>query len=169
VDTWQEAGAAKEEMQEVTTIGFVTKLLWGSGISLDGDGGFGLHVLQKHFIFKPVTLQCLWITIQTLHAISARLRPKRNSMMVGEGWDWVAGYEEQIYSPQTCINQWNEMPDVMSRRPLSPDHLSVGYIYILKRFHREHYPGTFTRCRGCRDQKNCDTRKTARDYEDGGS
>jgi len=124
VDSWKEPGITGEEEVEVATIGFVSKVLWGTTISLDGDGGFGVHVLQRHFIFKPLTLQCLWTTIQTLHAISARLKPKRNSMLVDE-WDWVVDYQEHINSPQSCINEWNEMPDLLSRRPMSPDELTI--------------------------------------------
>jgi len=124
VDSWKEPSVDGGEEVEVATIGFVSKILWGTTISLDGDGGFGLHILQRHFVFKPVTLQCLWTTLQTLHAISTRLKPKRNSMLVDD-WDWVTDYQEQINSPQSCINEWNEMPDLLSRRPMSPDKLSV--------------------------------------------
>ena len=138
---------------QITALGFVCKILWGTSITLDGDGGFRfpinqrerlkmwrsrwnktsenigpseipfsriqtqsvifliirVHVLQRHYIFKPATLQGLWtaiqvntlpswsslsqsvtifnhyfnITPQTLHAISAKLKPKRNSILVG--------------------------------------------------------------------------------------
>ena len=63
-------------------------------------------------MFKPVSLQFLWTAIQTLHAISGRLKPKRNSICVMEQ-DWVRSYEDQINSPQSCINEWNEMPDIL--------------------------------------------------------
>ena len=35
-------------------------------------------------------------------------------------------YLERIFSFQSCINEWNEMPDISSRRPMSPDELSVS-------------------------------------------
>ena len=35
-------------------------------------------------------------------------------------------YFERIFSFQSCINEWNEMPDISSRRPMSPDELSVS-------------------------------------------
>jgi len=124
LDTWKDPCQDGKEQNEVTTIGFVSKVLLGTAISLDGDGGFGVHVLQRHFIFKPVTLQNLWTTIQTLHAISARLKPKRNSMLVEET-DWVVDYQTRVTSPQSCINEWNAMPDLLSKRPMSPDQLSV--------------------------------------------
>jgi len=110
--------------EEVTCIGFVLKMLWGTETSLDGDGGFGVHILNMHYMFKPVSLQFLWTAIQTLHAISARLKPKRNSICVTQK-DWVRSYEEQISSPQSCINEWNEMSDILSHRPYSPDDLNV--------------------------------------------
>jgi len=113
-----------QEEKEVISLGFVLKILWGTETSLDGDGGFGVHILNMHYTFKPVSLQFLWTTIQTLYAISARLRPKRYSISVLEE-DWVKRYEEIISSPQSCINEWNEMTDILSRRPLSPDDLSV--------------------------------------------
>jgi len=124
VDTWSEPSESDEEPVEVTALGFVCKILWGTSITLDGDGGFRVHVLQQHYIFKPATLQSLWTAIQTLHAISAKLKPKRNSILV-EDTDWVTDYEAHINSHQSCINEWNEMPDISSRRPMSPDELSV--------------------------------------------
>jgi len=113
-----------QQGKEVTALGFVLKTLWGTETSLDGDGGFGVHILNKHFMFKPVSLQFLWTAIQTLHAISARLKPKRNSICVMEQ-DWVKSYEDRIVSPQSCVNEWNEMSDILSRRPLSPDDLTI--------------------------------------------
>jgi len=124
VDTWTEPSESDEEPVEVTALGFVCKILWGTSITLDGDGGFRVHVLQQHYIFKPATLQSLWTAIQTLHAISAKLKPKRNSILV-EDTDWVTDYEAHINSHQSCINEWNEMPDISSRRPMSPDELSI--------------------------------------------
>jgi len=113
-----------QDDEEVIGLGFVLKILWGTETSLDGDGGFGVHILNLHYMFKPVSLQFLWTAIQTLHAISARLRPKRNAICVLEQ-DWVRSYEEHISSPQSCINEGNEMTDILSRRPLSPDDLTV--------------------------------------------
>ena len=94
---------------QITALGFVCKILWGTSITLDGDGGFRftnnqrerlkmlrsrcktsenvgpseipfsriqtqsvififliirVHVLQRHYIFKPATLQGLWTAIQ---------------------------------------------------------------------------------------------------------
>ena len=114
----------KRDGKEVASLGFVLKILWGMETSLDGDGGFGIHILEKHYMFKPSNLQFLWTVIQTLHALTARLMPKRHSMSVLE-CDWVKTYQRQINSPQSCINEWNEMSDILSRRPMSPDELTV--------------------------------------------
>ena len=84
-----------------------------------------MHILQKQYIFKPVTLQFLWTAIQTLHAINTRLKPKRNSICVMEQ-DWVRSYEDQINSPQSCINEWNEMSDILVKVKQS----SVMFVFI---------------------------------------
>ena len=114
----------RDGQAEAVTLGFVLKILWGLETTLDGDGGFGIHSLGQHFIFKPASLQFLWTAIQTLHAITARLKPKRHSICVLDS-DWVKGYENRISSPQSCINEWNEMVDILSRRPPSPDELVI--------------------------------------------
>ena len=73
---------------------------------------YSVHILAKHYMFKPVSIQSLWTTIQSLHAISAKLKPKRNSICVLEV-DWVSDYQDAINSPQSCVNEWNEMPDIL--------------------------------------------------------
>jgi len=108
VDSWTEANEEGEEI-EVSALGFVHQIILGSCISLDGDGGFRVIIQARHFVFKPQTLQCLWTAIQTLHAISARLRPKRNSILVSE-WDWVTDYEGSIKSPQVCPHTCSGVP-----------------------------------------------------------
>ena len=112
-----------EDQQVSLTLGLVLKVLWGLETTLDGDGGFGLHLLGEHFMFKPVSLQLLWTVTQTLHAITARLQPRRHSV-VGRESDWASQYLDNISSPQSCINCWHEMSDILSRRPPSPDMLT---------------------------------------------
>ena len=114
----------RDGQEKIITLGFVLKILWGLETTLDGDGGFGIHSLGQHYIFKPASLQFLWTVIQTLAAITARLKPKRHSICVLDS-DWVKGYESRINSPQSCINEWNEMVDILSRRPPSPDELVI--------------------------------------------
>jgi len=115
-----ESGA--EDLVSVS-IGLVVKLVWGTKISLDGDGGFSVLQLGSHFVFKPNSVQALWTAIQTLHLISGKLKPKRHSLCLSE-LDWVKGYESDVSSPQSCINDWHYMPDVLSRRAPDPDELT---------------------------------------------
>ena len=112
-----------EDQQTSLTLGLVLKVLWGLETSLDGDGGFGVHQLGDHFIFKPVSLQLLWTVTQTLHSITSRLLPRRHSLLVTQT-DWVKQYEDNISSPQSCINCWHQMSDIISRRPPSPDMIT---------------------------------------------
>ena len=72
------------DQQPRLSLGFVLKVLWGLETTLDGDGGFGIHQMGEHFMFKPVSLQLLWTVIQTLHAVTASLQPVRESLRWGE-------------------------------------------------------------------------------------
>ena len=79
-------------------------------VTLDGDGGFTYHHHQdKHrqLIFKPVSVQALWTVIQIMHKIGERLQPVNNP----EEDDWVNQYK--INSPQSFINEWHTMADVL--------------------------------------------------------
>ena len=58
-------------------LGLVVKVLWGTEIVLDGDGGFSIFVTSRQFMFKPVSLQQLWTTLQLLHSIIANIRPSK--------------------------------------------------------------------------------------------
>jgi len=111
VDTFMQEG------KETFRLGLVLKLIWGAEISLDGDGGFGIHILTKHYMFKPISLQSLWTTIQSLHAISTRLKPRRKPANSAD-MDWVRDYQDSINSPQSCVNEWNEMPDILVSKML---------------------------------------------------
>ena len=108
-------------------------------VTLDGDGGFTYHHHQdvhQQLIFKPVSVQALWTVIQTLHMIGERLRPVNNNP---EEDDWIHEYKGKfihseinfknkflkkliflVTSPQSCINEWHTMADVLVRRPPSP-------------------------------------------------
>ena len=97
--------------QDSLRIGLVLKLLYGTQISLDGDGGFSLEVLSQHLIFKPRCLQDLWVTLQLLHSVTASLEPVSGQ----PGSDWISQYKSDINSPQSCVNEWNEMPDISVR------------------------------------------------------
>jgi len=114
-----------QDEQKSVSLGFVLKILWGMETILDGDGGFGIHSLGKHFKFKPLSLQFLWTGIQTLHSITASLIPGQRHSICVLNSDFVKEYENKINSPQSCINEWNEMSDILSKRPASPDEFKV--------------------------------------------
>ena len=100
-------------------LGLVCKMIHGMKVTLDGDGGFTYHHhLDKHrqLIFKPVSVQALWTVIQTLHEIGKRLQPVNTNPEQSE--DWINQYK--INSPQSCVNEWHTMADVLVRRPPSP-------------------------------------------------
>lgn len=99
-----------------STIGLVCKIVLGMDVTLDGDGGFTYHHLNdQQFIFKPVSVQALWTMIQTLHVIREKLGPTAHLED-----DWVKAYESRINSPQSCINEWHMMADILVKRPPSP-------------------------------------------------
>ena len=103
------------------TIGLVCKTVHGVSVNLDGDGGFTYnHIDGKQYIFKPVSVQALWTVIQTLqNLIAERLRPTTTTFVIAED-DWIRQYEKRINSPQSWINEWHDMADVLVRRPPSP-------------------------------------------------
>ena len=110
-----------EDVGSHSSIGLVFPLMWNVDISLDGDGGFSLRQMGKHLIFKPISVQSLWTIIQTLHMVCPHLRPRSTSN------DDIMTLLDQTYpvtSPQSCINDWHYMADVLVRRPASPDRLS---------------------------------------------
>ncbi len=123
-DSVEEAVSASELK---TSIGLVARLLWDVRISLDGDGGFSVHQRGEHFIFKPATVQALWTVIQTLHMITERLAPlpdmTSSTTSVTEDFVATSSWEEsyEVTSPQSCINEWRAMADLLVRRPPSPE------------------------------------------------
>ena len=117
------------------TIGLVMNLSLDTVPRFDGDGGFKIKYAGRNFLFKPVSLQALWKIIQTLHMISDRLTPKErigfatqvslDSIPEGDpkevsNHNWVNEYEDQINSPQACVNLWERFEDLMSKRPSTP-------------------------------------------------
>lgn len=58
--------------------------------------------------------------LQSLHRVSAQAR-EHNFFEGGLTHDWIAHYEKQISSDQSCLNEWNAMDSIESRRPPSPD------------------------------------------------
>ena len=126
VDSFKQDGE-----RDTVRLGLVVKMLWGTEIILDGDGGFSVFVTSRQFMFKPACLQQLWTTLQLLHSIIAGIRPhkacvaerdqvrsmiqiiKSMSSSSSQHQDWVYEYRRTINSPQSCINEWNEMSDIL--------------------------------------------------------
>ncbi|KAM7362545.1 protein phosphatase Slingshot isoform 2-T2 [Cochliomyia hominivorax] len=108
------------DCNERTTIGLVVPILADTTIHLDGDGGFSVSVYGKTHIFKPVSVQAMWSALQTLHKVSQKAR-ENNFYPGGPSHDWLSYYESRIESEQSCLNEWNAMDSIESRRPPSPD------------------------------------------------
>jgi len=58
--------------------------------------------------------------LQTLHKVSKKAR-ENNFYASGPSHDWLSSYERRIESDQSCLNEWNAMDALESRRPPSPD------------------------------------------------
>lgn len=58
--------------------------------------------------------------LQTLHKVSQKAR-ENNFYPGGPSHDWLSFYESRIESEQSCLNEWNAMDSLESRRPPSPD------------------------------------------------
>ncbi|XP_037716325.1 protein phosphatase Slingshot isoform X1 [Drosophila subpulchrella] len=108
------------DCNERTTLGLVVPILADTTIHLDGDGGFSVKVYEKTHIFKPVSVQAMWSALQTLHKVSKKAR-ENNFYASGPSHDWLSSYERRIESDQSCLNEWNAMDALESRRPPSPD------------------------------------------------
>ncbi|XP_061399778.1 protein phosphatase Slingshot [Musca vetustissima] len=108
------------DYNERATIGLVVPILADTTIHLDGDGGFSVSVFGKTHIFKPVSVQAMWSALQTLHKVSQKAR-ENNFYPGGPSHDWLSFYESRIESEQSCLNEWNAMDSLESRRPPSPD------------------------------------------------
>uniref|UniRef100_A0A182K096 protein-serine/threonine phosphatase n=1 Tax=Anopheles christyi TaxID=43041 RepID=A0A182K096_9DIPT len=107
------------DCNERTTVGLVLKVLADTSIWLDGDGGFSVSSCGKQHIFKPVSVQAMWSALQTLHKASFKAR-EHNFFAGGPSHDWVTYYEAHIDSDRSCLNEWNAMDSLESRRPPSP-------------------------------------------------
>ncbi|KAJ6639861.1 Protein phosphatase Slingshot [Pseudolycoriella hygida] len=108
------------DCNEKTTVGLVLKILADTTIRLDGDGGFSITVYGRTHIFKPVSVQAMWSALQTLHKVSGKAR-RNNFYPGGPSHEWVSYYEDRIESERSCLNEWNAMDSLESRRPPSPD------------------------------------------------
>lgn len=123
----REAGTPHEEScllgvdcAEETTIGLALPVWADTTISLDGDGGFIVSVSCKQHIFKPISVQAMWSSLQTLHKASAEAR-SGNIFEGGTACLWTRWYEERISSDRSCLNEWIAMEGLTSKRSPSPD------------------------------------------------
>ncbi|XP_057667446.1 protein phosphatase Slingshot isoform X2 [Diorhabda carinulata] len=110
------------DCNEKTTVGLVLRVMANTHITLDGDGGFSISVCDRHHIFKPVSVQAMWSTLQTLHKVSAKAR-EQNYFQGGLTHSWVEYYENRIESDRSCLNEWHAMDNLESKRPPSPDSI----------------------------------------------
>ncbi|XP_008821102.1 protein phosphatase Slingshot homolog 3 isoform X2 [Nannospalax galili] len=98
------------------TLGLVLPLWSDTQVYLDGDGGFSVTSGGQSRIFKPISIQTMWATLQVLHqaceaALSSGLVPGGNTLA------WAAHYQERLNSEQSCLNEWMAMSDLESLRP----------------------------------------------------
>ncbi|XP_005384409.1 PREDICTED: protein phosphatase Slingshot homolog 3 isoform X2 [Chinchilla lanigera] len=102
------------------TLGLVLPLWSDTQVYLDGDGGFSVTSGGQSRIFKPISIQTMWATLQVLHqaceaALGSGLVPS------GSALAWAAHYQERLNSDQNCLNEWMAMADLESLRPPSAE------------------------------------------------
>ncbi|XP_010597310.2 protein phosphatase Slingshot homolog 3 isoform X1 [Loxodonta africana] len=102
------------------TLGLVLPLWSDTQVYLDGDGGFSVTSGGQSRIFKPISIQTMWATLQVLHqaceaALGSGLVPG------GIALTWAAHYQERVSSDQSCLNEWMAMTDLESLRPPSTE------------------------------------------------
>ncbi|KAK9889652.1 hypothetical protein WA026_007030 [Henosepilachna vigintioctopunctata] len=59
------------DCNEKTTVGLVLRVLADTSIRLDGDGGFSVSVCGRHHIFKPVSVQAMWLRLNSYECVFA--------------------------------------------------------------------------------------------------
>ncbi|XP_012376332.1 protein phosphatase Slingshot homolog 3 [Dasypus novemcinctus] len=102
------------------TLGLVLPLWSDTQVYLDGDGGFSVTSGGRSHIFKPISIQTMWATLQVLHqaceaALGSGLVPG------GSALSWAGHYQESVSSDQSCLNEWTAMADLESLRPPSAE------------------------------------------------
>lgn len=106
--------------QEHLHIGLVFPVWADTSINLDGDGGFSVSSGTRQHIFKPISVQAMWSSLQMIHEASSQARSS-NSHQGSQSHKWTAHYTNQIDSDRSRLNEWNAMDGLTSKRPLSPD------------------------------------------------
>eukprot|EP00731_Ephydatia_muelleri_P023353 Em0015g936a len=94
--------------------------VWGdTQIKLDGDGGFSVHTGDQHRIFKPMSVQSMWTTLQTLYK-STEVARACNHYVGGLSHSCLGHYKGLMVEDWNILNEWNIMEDVVSTRSGSP-------------------------------------------------
>lgn len=79
---------------------------------------------QRNAMQEPIVMHYpARSALQTLHKSSARAQDA-HYFLGGINHDWVCYYERGVASDQSCINEWNVMDSLESKRPPSPDSLT---------------------------------------------
>uniref|UniRef100_A0A5F9DVD5 protein-serine/threonine phosphatase n=1 Tax=Oryctolagus cuniculus TaxID=9986 RepID=A0A5F9DVD5_RABIT len=82
--------------------------------------GFSVTSGGQSRIFKPISIQTMWATLQVLHqaceaALGGGLVPG------GSALAWATHYQERLDSDQGSLNEWMAMADLESLRPPSAE------------------------------------------------
>lgn len=101
------------------SVGLVLPLWSDTLIHLDGDGGFSVSTVNRVHVFKPVSVQAMWSSLQSLHK-ACEVARCHNYYPGSLFLTWVSYYQSRVSSDQLCINEWNAMQDVQSHRADSP-------------------------------------------------
>ncbi|XP_023594044.1 protein phosphatase Slingshot homolog 3 isoform X2 [Trichechus manatus latirostris] len=88
------------------------------GVDFPDRRGFSVTSGGQSRIFKPISIQTMWATLQVLHqaceaALGSGLVPG------GTALTWATHYQERVSSDQSCLNEWMAMADLESLRPPS--------------------------------------------------
>lgn len=67
-----------------------------------------------------LTLNRFRSALQTLHKVCAKAR-QHKFFPGGPSHEWVSYYDDNVTSDRSCLNEWNAMDAIESRRPPSPD------------------------------------------------
>lgn len=114
------------------TIGLVIPLCRDTAINLDGDGGFKMTSADRSHIFKPISVQTMWTALQWIHKCSENARKHNYYYLNESSHAWVEYYYRKISSDRLCVNEWEQMDDIESKRPESPIGTSTEQELIMK-------------------------------------
>ncbi|XP_056657203.1 protein phosphatase Slingshot homolog 3 [Monodelphis domestica] len=108
------------------TLGLVLPLWSDTQVYLDGDGGFTVTSGGQTRIFKPISIQTMWATLQVLHQ-ACEMALGNGLVPGGSALAWAGHYQDRISSDQSCINEWTAMADLESLRAQLPSADSGGH------------------------------------------